>query len=271
MSPRRVRMRAFTAPVLASLALHAAALGAIAARGREGPAPSPPIYAVALVSPPPARMGPPNPGAGTPDAPIEATAVSSVASADAAATNPPPAPARKTPTPRRTPSSPPAEALSSKSAASREGTRAQAQSSVNGREVDGARALRSPTPGESWRAATGPNPDSASAGGEDLRVASGGLRCPDEGYCANIVRQIHRFFRRPAEAHDDQGEICFRIERDGSATDLRVERLRGSPAFRVALLEAAEQAGRRRAFGPLPPTFDREWLPVCVLLRPLRP
>jgi hypothetical protein len=79
---------------------------------------------------------------------------------------------------------------------------------------------------------------------------------------------VQRYFRRPPNAYSDRGDVCFRIARDGSVADLEVQRLRGSFQFRLALMEAVEQAARRNEFGPLPRQFSSDWLPVCVGVTP---
>jgi hypothetical protein len=62
--------------------------------------------------------------------------------------------------------------------------------------------------------------------------------------------------------------VCFRILRDGSVAEISTQRVRGGAAFRLALMEAAEQAGNRKAFGVLPSGFGGEELPVCVDISP---
>jgi hypothetical protein len=94
------------------------------------------------------------------------------------------------------------------------------------------------------------------------------VRCPTAGYCTNIVRQVRRFFRAPESASGGSGNVCFRIMRDGSVAEISTERVRGGAAFRLALMEAAEQAGNRKAFGVLPSAFGGEELPVCVEITP---
>jgi hypothetical protein len=95
-----------------------------------------------------------------------------------------------------------------------------------------------------------------------------GVRCPSAGYCENIVRQVRRFFRAPEGAAGGSGNVCFRILRDGSVAEVATQRVRGGAAFRLALMEAAEQAGNRKAFGALPSAFGSEELPVCVDISP---
>ena len=115
--------------------------------------------------------------------------------------------------------------------------------------------------------ATGRDPDPDSPGGEGLSLQSAGMECPSAGYCENIVRQVRRYFRRP-EGENGSAEACFRILEDGSVDRITVRRVRGSAVFRLAVSEAVEQAGLRKAFGELPAAFGAETLPVCVDITP---
>jgi hypothetical protein len=100
-----------------------------------------------------------------------------------------------------------------------------------------------------------------------LSIRTRGVACP-EGYCANVIRQVRRFFRAPEETAGSSGNVCFTLMRDGGVDDIEVERLRGPFQFRIALIEAVEQAGNRKAFGALPAGFDAESLRLCVLMSP---
>jgi hypothetical protein len=88
------------------------------------------------------------------------------------------------------------------------------------------------------------------------------------GYCENVQRQVFRFFRAPPESTTGRGEVCFRIQRDGSVTAIETRGVRGGAAFRLAMMEAAEAAGSRRAFGTLPSAFDPTRWRWCVELTP---
>ncbi|HST58153.1 MAG TPA: hypothetical protein VLK84_05690 [Longimicrobium sp.] len=92
-------------------------------------------------------------------------------------------------------------------------------------------------------------------------VGVGAKPCPVAGYCERVVSEVRRFFHPPAGAADAAGVVCFRIQRDGGVTDIQAQRVRGGSAmFRLAMMEAVEAAGSRRAFGPLPAVFDpRRW------------
>jgi hypothetical protein len=89
------------------------------------------------------------------------------------------------------------------------------------------------------------------------------------GYCERVQTTVGRFFRPPPESTGARGEVCFRIQRDGSVTDIETQRVRGGgAAFRLAMMEAAEAAGSRRAFGTLPAAFDPQRWRWCVELSP---
>ncbi|HEX2202839.1 MAG TPA: hypothetical protein VHG91_06065 [Longimicrobium sp.] len=100
-----------------------------------------------------------------------------------------------------------------------------------------------------------------------MSISQPGVECPSAGYCENIVRQVRRYFRRP-EGTNGSAEVCFRITKDGGTDDIEVRRVRGGFTFRLAVQEAVEQAGLRRAFGALPGAFGASSLPVCVDITP---
>ena len=68
----------------------------------------------------------------------------------------------------------------------------------------------------------------------------------------------------------DGREIEVEINRDGSVSGLRLISSTGGPAFRLAVMEAVEQAGRNRAFGALPEVYQADQLPVSFYFRPAR-
>jgi outer membrane biosynthesis protein TonB len=123
--------------------------------------------------------------------------------------------------------------------------------------------------GTSTAAATGSNPQPNSPGGEGINIHVEGDPCPVAGYCERVTLQVQRFFRSPPGNADARGEVCFRIQRDGAVTDIQAQRVRGGgAAFRLAMMEAAEAAGSRRAFGTLPSAFDPARWRWCVELSP---
>jgi hypothetical protein len=123
--------------------------------------------------------------------------------------------------------------------------------------------------GASTAPATGSNPQAGSAGGEGLNIHVEGEPCPVAGYCERVTIQVQRYFRGAAGNPGARGEVCFRIQRDGTVTDIQAQRVRGGgAAFRLAMMEAAEAAGSRKAFGTLPAAFDPQRWRWCVELSP---
>jgi len=269
-----------------SLALHAVVIALLllvgGAFGREARRePRMKVYAVNIVSPPPTVRGappaePPAPNVGgsrppapqpapPPPPPPPAAAPVPAPTPPRAAPPPPKEPARapepRTPEPRPQSPRPPATrpATPPKPAAG-PATRPPAAAPGPG---SGAPSAGTGTRGEP----TGRDPDPNSAGGEGLNVSQRGAECPSPGYCENIVRQVRRYFRRP-EGSAGSAETCFTIRRDGSVDDIEVRRVRGGFTFRMAVQEAVEQAGLRKAFGGLPAAFAAPELPVCVDISP---
>jgi outer membrane biosynthesis protein TonB len=246
--------------VAASLALHAAAvLWMTAATGAEPP-PRERIYAVDIVSPPPNVAG---------ERPTAALA------AQQPAPEPEPEPVPEPPAPEPEPDPPPRPEPAPPREPPKEQPKEQPKAREPAKEAPKqretpARPATTPTTGtgSERRPATGQNPQPTSPGGEGIRVRTPGDPCPVAGYCENVAVTVQRFFRPPAGSAGAVGEVCFRVLRDGAAADMRVAALRGGgPAFRLAMLEAVEAAGNRKAFGPLPAAFDPR-VPWCVELSP---
>jgi outer membrane biosynthesis protein TonB len=242
--PRRRSDSRLTGAVMASVVLHAAFVAlAFAFAPGASPEPRMQVYRVDIVDEAPNVAGEPPAEAPTPvepepepeEAPPEPEPEP----------EPEPAPPEPAPAPRPTP--PPPEPR---------------------REPTPPRPAPPQPPPQRPVPATGRTPDPASRGGEGVTIQSPGVACPNQEYCNNITRQVRRYFRPPEGTAGSRGDVCFRIRRDGSVDDIEVQRLRGPVAFRFALMEAAEQAGNRRAFGALPSAFGADALPVCVEMSP---
>jgi TonB family protein len=238
--------------VLGSVVLHALVLGAAWwMASRIEPPPAMRVYAVDIVSPPPVAEGDP----------AETTPVS----ADEAPAEPDPAPEPE-PTPPDEPErpapEPPPPPREEPAPAPRRDPPPERQPPPAEQEEP------RPAPREPAR---GQDPDPTSPGGEGLNVRVEGAQFVDQDYLNNIVRQVHRYFRRPADSRTDRAEVRFRIRQDGSVAGIEVVRATGSFAFRAAAMEAVEQAGARRAFGPLPEGYGADVLPVSIEFRPAGP
>lgn len=277
MPRRRGAMR--TGPAVAvSLALHVSALGLMAAFSGDGPPPRETIIAVDLVSAPPNVAGEPMPEAPATQEPApaaEAEPQSPEPEPEPPAAVPPaPEPAKepeKAPEPRREPERPaPARPQPQTPARPQaQPPRREPEKAKGAQGGTGSQADRTQGQGTRTGPATGANPRPDAAGGEGLSIHVEGDPCPVAGYCANVTRQVNRFFRSPAGNAGATGEVCFRIQRDGRVTDIQTRGIRGGGAsFRLAMMEAAEAAGSRRAFGTLPSAFDPARWRWCVELSP---
>jgi TonB family protein len=228
------------------------------------------VYAVDIVSPPPQQEGEWSPEPVVPPAPEptpepepeptpEPPAPQPPAPAPPARREPAPAPPptrrpEPTPPPARTP--PPAQRPAP--------TPPPAQRPTPPRETPPAQRPPAAAP------STGSRPDPASTGGENLDLRTEGAEFLDPAYLQNIVRQVNRYFRRPGESRTEEAEVRFWINRDGSVSDIEVVRATGSFRFRAAAMEAVEQAGLNKAFGPLPRAYPADRLPVSFYFRPAR-
>lgn len=118
------------------------------------------------------------------------------------------------------------------------------------------------------QAATEPRPDTTAGTGKDaLDVSIKGEESEFSDYYANVITQINRYFRWTGTSHP-VAEVYFIINRDGSVGDIRLVRRSGNPAFDFEAIGAIEQAGKRRAFGPLPKGFTGDNLPVSFTFKP---
>ncbi|HEU0015033.1 MAG TPA: hypothetical protein VFQ45_15195 [Longimicrobium sp.] len=257
-------------PLLVSLVLHGLGLVfVLGVEGHEVPKPKVKVYRVDIVSPPPTQLGEPmaeppanqEPGPAQPETP---------AAPEPAPPEPEPEPAKALPAERTPPKEPakapetrrPPETARERPAATTPATRPATPATRPGTGGDTDRSR-----GEGTRTGptTGRNPDPNSEGGEGIEVHTEGEPCPVAGYCERVQLQVERFFRPPLGTARASGEVCFRIMRDGIVRNIEVRNVRGGGAgFRLALMEAAEAAGQRRAFGALPSAFDPARWRWCV-------
>lgn len=263
--PRRRRQGSrFGAAVAASLVLHAGAVLWMTRVAGAEPEPRERIYAVDIVSPPPNVAG---------ERPTTAVAAQQPAPADPEPVSEPPAPEPEPVPPPRPEPAPPRPEPRKEQPKQREPPKEQPKAREPAKEAPKQRETPPATTpatgaGKDARPATGRDPQPTSPGGEGIRVRTPGDPCPVAGYCENVAVTVQRFFRPPAGSAGAVGEVCFRVLRDGAAADMRVASMRGgNPAFRLAMLEAVEAAGNRKAFGALPAAFDPR-VPWCVELSP---
>ena len=91
-----------------------------------------------------------------------------------------------------------------------------------------------------------------STGSDPLTVSTEGIEFPFPAYTNNIISQIAIRWQRPQQSTPLDAEIGFLIHRDGSISDMQFVKRSGSFGFDLEAQGAIEDAGRRKAFGPLP-------------------
>ena len=116
--------------------------------------------------------------------------------------------------------------------------------------------------------AAAPTAGGGPAGGRGADVANvrtEGIEFPFPVYLQNVVRQIALQFKPPPNSAL-RAEVSFLIRRDGSISGLRLVTRSGSFSFDQDAMGAVEAASR--AFGPLPPGFTDDVLPVIFSFDP---
>ncbi len=100
---------------------------------------------------------------------------------------------------------------------------------------------------------TAPLPGERPSTGSDVAtVSTEGVEFPFPEYLQNIVGQVLRRWQRPLQASPLEAEVSFLVHRDGSLSSLQFVQRSGNFAFDLEAQGAVEEAGRLRAFGPLP-------------------
>ena len=255
--------------MVASGVLHAALIVAVAiGAARAASLPKMKVYAVNIVSPPPQEAGEPTPASAAPEPavaePEPPPPEPPLPEPDPAPPVPKPAPPEPEPKPappkeNKAPPKEPEKKPEPKPAPPKE-----TKSEPRPKQEEPQPEPPKPTPSR------GDNPVASSAGGEGLNVRTEGAEFVDAAYLQNIVRQINRYFRRPTDARTDAAEVRFWINRDGTVSDIETVQATGSFSFRAAAMEAVEQAGLNRAFGPLPDAYSADRLAISFYFRPAR-
>lgn len=216
-------------PLGLSAALHVAIIAAALLVRESAPPPMPPVYRVELVA-----------------APAGPKAIGAVDPVKEAPTNtPPPARAEQkaAPIPSTQKAPPP-----------RTATRATATPPREARRSDRA--------AEQVKAGGG---DVGGQGADVANVKIDGIDFPYPAYLKNIVQQIALRFT-PPRGSTLSADVAFLIRRDGRVTDVRWVRRSGSYAFDLEAQGALEAAGKE--FGPLPPGFPDDVLPIVFSFDP---
>jgi protein TonB len=99
-----------------------------------------------------------------------------------------------------------------------------------------------------------------STGSDVATVSTEGIDFPFPEYLQNMVSQILRRWQRPPGSTPLEAEVSFLVHRDGSITDLRFVKRSGFFTFDLEAQGAVEEAGRFKAFGPLPDGWQADVL-----------
>jgi TonB family protein len=235
------------------------------------------VYSVNIVSPPPQLEGEPTPPVPAPEEPAAAEEAPAPEPEPAApepeptppAPKPEPKPAPPAPKPADPKPAPPKEQPKPKPEPAKEQPK-PAPAKEQPKPAPAKPAEQKPAAPAAPTPSRGRNAQASSAGGEGLNVRIEGVEFADPAYLQNIIRQVQRYFRPPAGARADVAEVLFWIERDGRVGEIQLLNSSGSFAFRSAAMEAVEQAGLAKAFGPLPKGYPADRLPVAFEFKPAR-
>lgn len=116
---------------------------------------------------------------------------------------------------------------------------------------------------------TAPLPGETPSTGRDVAtVSTEGVDFPYPEYLQNIMTQVLRRWQRPFGNMPPDMEVSFFVHRDGSITDLQFIQRSGSFAFDLEAEGAVEEAGRSKAFGPLPSGWQSDVLFVRFFFSP---
>lgn len=226
-----------TGGIVASVLLHGGLVAAFILLRPPPPPPSPPLYQVHLLAAPP---GPRAVGVvqDRPQPPVEKP--------------PPPTPAKVTPT-RPTPA--PTKA------------KPKPLPKIKAATPPAAPLKTQPKPETPQPAAGGG--ETGGKGADVANVDTPGIEFPYPAYTNNIVRQLLIYFGQTPARYTTV--VRFVIRRDGSVDPESIRLVTGSGnySFDQRALAAVEAAANAKRFGPLPPGFREDILPVTFRFTPL--
>jgi protein TonB len=115
----------------------------------------------------------------------------------------------------------------------------------------------------------GPAPGAQPSTGTDAAtVKTSGVEFPYPEYLRNIVSQVYRRWQRPGGNASLRAEVLFFIHRDGSISNFQFTKRSGNFGFDLEAQGAIEAAANAAAFGPLPPGYPSDVLPVSFFFDP---
>lgn len=223
-----------TGGVVASVVLHAGFVAGFFVLRSSAPPPSPPLYRVQLFAAPPGER-----------------AIGVVQ--EAPVTPPPPVPEVVTP-PKSVPVRP-------KLAPPKVKAKPAPKAATPVEQAAPVAQPKTPPPTAGGGSTGGPGTDVAN-------VSTGGIDFPYPGYVRGVANAIIRAF--PSTRMTYTAEVRFVIRRDGSVDpeSIKLVTSSGNYSFDEQALGAVESAANAKAFGPLPPGFREDILPVNFRFSP---
>jgi protein TonB len=222
-----------TGGVFASIALHGSFVAAFIFLRPTAPPPSPPLYRVHLIAAAPGPM---------------ATGV-----VQEQPSTPPPE-TRPAPTPKSVPVKPKAAPPKAK----------PKPTPKVATPVEQPKTVEKPT----TPPPTAGGGETGGSGSDVAPVNTAGIDFPYPGYLTGIANSVLRFFGRSRMAYST--EVRFVIRRDGSVdpASIKLVTSSGNYSFDQQALGAVEAAANAKAFGPLPPGYHDDILPVNYRFSP---
>jgi TonB family protein len=115
--------------------------------------------------------------------------------------------------------------------------------------------------------AQGRKPKPGPVGGEDVNIVQEGVAFAYPEYSNNVIKKLLLYFRWDKNPNLT-ADVAFVIRRDGSVRGIEVTRTSGNTEFDLAAVAAVENAGRQKAFGPLPRGWAGTQLPITFTFAP---
>ena len=104
-------------------------------------------------------------------------------------------------------------------------------------------------------------------GTDVANIKTEGVEFTDQAYLNNVVRQIAVRFK-PRNPGALRADVFFIVRRDGSVGEFKFLTRSNVYAFDLEAQGAVESAGSAKAFGPLPPSYVNDFLPVIFSFDP---
>jgi protein TonB len=108
-----------------------------------------------------------------------------------------------------------------------------------------------------------------STGNDVATISTEGIAFPFPEYLQNIMTQVLQRWQHPLRRSPLDAEVSFFIQRDGGVTDLQFVKRSGDFGSDLEAQGAIEEAGRFKAFGPLPRGWTADVLFVRFYFRPV--